>query len=133
MSKRESELAPVEENALTEETEQHIQLLLQRVIDGGPDFTPTEKQVDEILAQRKTIYSYVHEERMQEHEEFKISKQAERFNLSVILIFMTIISAAVLWRKPEYFNQVLTGLLAFGGGYGIGRGSQRPTKPDSPA
>lgn len=73
-------------NKLKEESTQTLQVLMQKVI-GGDNFTPTSQQFDEILSQRKTVFSYIHEERMQDHEKFKIDSSNEKYYFSLILFF----------------------------------------------
>lgn len=43
-----------EKGKIVSESETTLQMLLQKVV-GGNAFTPTEKQVDEVLAQRRRV------------------------------------------------------------------------------
>lgn len=103
-----------------EESNQTLQLLLEKVM-GGESFTPTSQQFDEILAQRKTVHSYIHEERMQEHDRFKIQSKDGKYQLTVLLVFVLLLAIIVLIWQPDYFTQVLFALLGFAGGFGVGK------------
>ncbi|HUD04055.1 MAG TPA: hypothetical protein VMR73_01000 [Candidatus Paceibacterota bacterium] len=112
--------APTGIPKIKEESTQTVQLLMQKIIGEG-GITPTSQQFDEILAQRKTVYGYIHDERMQDHEKFKISSKDNKFTLVVVLLFILIISGGVLIWRPDYFTQVISALLGFAGGFGFGR------------
>lgn len=107
-------------NKIKEESTQTLQVLMQKVM-GGDNFAPTSQQFDEILAQRKVVHSYIHEERMQDHEKFKISSSDSKYYVTLILVFVIIICSFVLFLKPDYFTQVLSALLGFAGGFGVGK------------
>ncbi|MBI2454019.1 MAG: hypothetical protein HYV54_00360 [Parcubacteria group bacterium] len=109
-----------DDKEIKEESVHTLQVLLQKVM-GGDNFTPTAKQFDEILNQRKTVHGYIHEERMQEHDKFKINSKNDRFYLVIILIFVLLMSAGVLIFKPDFFTEVLSALLGFAGGFGVGK------------
>lgn len=107
-------------NSSTSEQNQ-LTLLLQKII--GQDSTPdlTSEQIDKIIDQRSTIASYVHADKKRDSFDYK-------FVLIVILLFILLFSALVLWKYPDTFPQVLSliiGLLGGGaGGYGLGTKSK---------
>ena len=89
----------------------------------GSDSTPelTEEQTDEILAQRREISRYIHEDK-------KRASYDGKFYLLAMLLFIMLFSLVVLRYKPEVFSEVLSlvlGALGGGiGGYGIGKSRQ---------
>lgn len=94
------------------EDSHELSFLLQRVL--GADNTPnfTEKQVDELLAQKREIAGFIHNDKKRESDD-------ERFYLMVTLLFVVLFSGLVLWREPDLFKEVLTFLAGlFGGGLG---------------
>lgn len=99
------------------QTEKELTFLLQKAI-GGDTPNLSETQVDEVLAQRKEIAGFVHEDRKRESFDTK-------FILIGILIFVLLFSCLVLWKKPDVFSEVLSlivGLFGGGaGGYGLGK------------
>lgn len=97
------------------ETSHEFSILMQRVLnaDNSPDFT--SEQIDELLAQKRQVNEFVHEDKKRESENSK-------FFLTVVLLFILIFSAMIVWKLPEYFGEVLSFLAGlFGGtlgGYG---------------
>jgi hypothetical protein len=72
----------------------------------------TESQVDEVLAQRRQVMDYIHDDNTRDSYDAK-------FYLVVVLIFITVFSLIVIYWKPELFSQVLSFLAGiFGGGLG---------------
>jgi hypothetical protein len=87
-------------------------ILMQKVLgsDNSPDFT--KEQVDELLSQKREITGYIHEDK-------KSDSWDNKFYLVAILIFVLLFSCLVLWKKPEFFSEVLSFLTGvFGGGLG---------------
>lgn len=105
-----SEVVPV--HPAREENSHELSILLQKVL--GADNTPnfTEKQVDELLSQKREITSFIHDDKHQHSWDSK-------FYLIVILVFILVFSGLVIWKKPDLFNEVLSFLVgAFGGSFG---------------
>lgn len=115
-----TEAAPQPQNSGTSQ-EHTLSILMQKVL--GQDNTPnlTEKQVDELLSQRREITSYIHEDKKRESRDSK-------FGLVTILVFILLFSGLVLWKYPGSFSEVLSLLIGlFGGafgGYGYGKKQQ---------
>jgi len=102
-----------------ERTEQLVMLLKKVMGDDG--YSPTQEQVDELLAQRKLTSGYIHEERMQEHARFKISSKDRKHYFYGALIFIAVLSGGVLVFQPQHFEQLLVAIVIFSGGFGFGR------------
>jgi len=105
------------ESKSSQHTERELSILLQKAI-GGDTPNLSEKQVDEVLSQRRKIAEFVHEDRQRDSYDMK-------FYLIGILLFVLLFSGLVLWKKPDVFSEVLSlivGLFGGGvGGYGIGK------------
>lgn len=117
-----SEIVESEQSAGTGTTQEHsLSFLLQKVIGHDQTSNLTEEQINEVLAQRRQITTYIHEDRKRESYDSK-------FNLIVILVFILIFSGGVLWKYPDAFSEVLSLLIGlFGGafgGYGYGKKQQ---------
>lgn len=101
---------------MREENSHEMSILLQKVL--GADNTPnfTEKQVDELLAQKREITGFIHEDKKRESRDGK-------FYLTSVLAFILLFSGLVMWKKPDLFSEVLSFLVGvFGGslgGYGL--------------
>ncbi len=93
-----------------------LKMIMQRITEQNDGFDLTERQIDQILDQRKEINGFIHKERMQEHERFKWASIKEIFIF--IFIIILIFSGIILLYKQEYFTEVLGVLLGFAGGYG---------------
>lgn len=104
-----------------QETQQEISILLQKIM--GQDNVPSlsDAQISELLAQRREIANYIHEDKKRESYDAK-------FLFVGVLTFVLIFSALVLWKKPDVFSEVLSlivGLLGGGaGGYTFGKWSK---------
>ncbi len=109
-------------------SETTLQMIMQRVI-GQDAYTPTLAQIDEIIAQKGKIVDYIREDRKEDHDKFKISSKNGLHYFYGSLVFITVIAGAVLWQKPEYFTQVLSALLGFAGGFGLGQSKKSFSRP----
>ncbi len=107
---------PTEKHQASETT---LQMMLQKVI-GQDAYMPSQEQVSKIIEQRGEIARYIREDRKEENDRFfKASTNSLHFFYGS-LCFVLLISGAVLWQRPEYFTQVLSALLGFAGGFGVG-------------
>lgn len=109
-----------ENSAKNPQSETNLQMVLQKVI-GQNAYTPTPEQVSKIIEQRGKIVGYVRKDREEEHEKFKIDARNNLHYFYGSLIFVVVIAGSVLYMRPEYFNEVLSALLGFAGGLGIGQ------------
>lgn len=94
------------------ETTHELSILMQRVLgtDNSPDFT--SEQVDELLSQKRQVNEFVHEDKKRDSADAK-------FYMVVILVFILLFTALILWRRPDYFGEVLSFLAGlFGGSLG---------------
>jgi hypothetical protein len=103
-----------------------LQVVMQSLTEGSGTKL-SENQVNEVLSQRREVNGYIHEERMQRHERYKIGSKDKRLYFFLALLF----SVLVMCLKPEYFTEVLFALLGFAGGYGVGRGAERHEEEQS--
>ncbi len=90
-----------------------IQMVLAS-LNNPSNFNVTSEHLDEILAQRKQVNEFVHEDKKEELAH-------QRFILRWSLISILVMSVLILWKAPEYFTQVITALIAGLGGFGIGK------------
>lgn len=104
---------------VSEEKQRELLMMMQHINDdNGVDFT--ENQVDKILEQKGKVFDYIHEERMQEHERYKIQSRDGRFYFGWVLVFFVLLLGTVIFRVPEYTSQVLSGVFGLLSGLGIG-------------
>lgn len=88
---------------------------------GEDSYVPITQQVDEILSQKRQVNEFIRDDRRDDHEKFKISSKTDLHYFYGSLVFVVLIAVLVLWKKPEYFTEVLSALLEFAGGYGVGQ------------
>ncbi len=99
--------------SLVSEKETSFSIMMQKVL-GENSFTPTEKQVDELLAQRNKVYGFIHEDK-------KIDSYDKKFYFIGALIASLVIIILVLFFAKEFLTQILSLLIGAFGGYGIGK------------
>lgn len=102
------------------QSETHLAMMIQKVM-GEDAYVPTAQQVDEILSQKRQVNEFIRDDRKDDHEKFKISSKTGLHYFYGSLVFVVLIAGLVLWKKPEYFTEVLSALLGFAGGYGVGQ------------
>lgn len=115
------------ESAKEPHSETKLQMILQKII-GQDAYTPTPEQVSTIIFQRGEIAGYIRKDREEEHERFKVTAGNNLHYFYGSLIFVVLIAGAVLWQKPEYFTQVLSALLGFAGGFGVGQSKKNTSQ-----
>ena len=123
-SESETSVTPHQGKTVHHEEEHQLQVLLQKVI-GEDNLNLSERQIDEILAQRKEVNKYIYDERMQRHDRFKISEKNKLHYFYGSSVLVVLIAGAVLVYHPEYFKEVLALLFGFAGGFGVGRNTRR--------
>ena len=101
-----------------EEHSQEVIIFMRRIL-GVPDASYyTKEQVDELLSQKRQIAGYIHDRQRSESYDNK-------FYVVIVLAFIFGFSALILWRRPDYFPELLSflaGLFGGGlGGYGLAR------------
>lgn len=111
-----------EGNKIVRKESSEFKLLLQKVMADEHAFNLTEAQIDETLAQRRQVHEYIHKERMQKHEQFKLSWRSNLIGLCGTLIFIFTFGILIFIYRPEYIQQFLSAVLGFFGGYGFAKG-----------
>ncbi|MDP3764402.1 MAG: hypothetical protein Q8Q95_02155 [bacterium] len=101
------------QGTLVSEKESSMQILLQKVLGDG-SFSPNEKQVDEILSQRREISGYIHKDRKRDSSDNK-------FYFFCALLACIAIIVLVLFFAKEFLTQVLSLIIGAFGGYGFGK------------
>ncbi|MEK7592867.1 MAG: hypothetical protein AAB508_05775 [Patescibacteria group bacterium] len=86
--------------------------------------------ITEVLAQRRQVREYIHEENMQEHERYKILQKNGLIQLIIIILFALIILSMVAIVDKSYFPQAITLIIGFLGGFGVGKSIKEPQKND---
>ena len=100
-------------STLVSEKETSFSVMLQKVL-GENQFTPTEKQVDEILSQRSKVYDYIHEDK-------KIDSADKKFYFKWALVGSLVVVILVLFFANEFLTQIISLIIGAFGGYGIGK------------
>jgi hypothetical protein len=98
------------------------QLTLQQFDNTTP---LTSAQIDKIIEQNNIIYSYIHQERMQEFEKFKVDSSNFKYYITAILIFLAILGGYVTYAAPTYLSEFAALIVGLFGGTGIGYGLKR--------
>ena len=106
----------IKETTRISDKEPSFSLLLQQVI-GKDSFQITEKQVDEVLSQRRQFHELVHKDKERESLD-------KRFYFFVTLLSSLVVIILVLFFAKQFLAQVLSLIVGGIGGYGLGR-SQR--------
>jgi hypothetical protein len=83
-------------------------------------YRPTEKQVDKMFQLQEKAMDYTHKERTQVLPQHKFDRLVEFTMFLISIIFLGIIFIFVILKKPEYTDLVITSIVAFIGGYGLG-------------
>lgn len=103
------------------ENKQDLLMMFQRVIESNGGIKDlTENQVDKIISQRDAVNGYIHDERMQRHNRIESGKKWQFVYFITALGFCCL----VMFYKPEYFKEILFGLLAFVAGLGFSKYKQ---------
>lgn len=98
---------------LVSEKETSFSVMLQKVL-GENSFSPTEKQVDEILSQRRKVYDYIHDDK-------KTDSYDKKFYFIGALIGSLVVTILVLFFAKEFLTQIISLIIGAFGGYGIGK------------
>lgn len=107
---------PVEQTApqkLLSEKESTLSVLMRGMV-GENAFVPTERQVDEMLAQRREVHNFIHEDK-------KMESKDNRFYFGWTILVCLLIVMFVLFFAKEFLTQVLSLIVGAFGGYGFGR------------
>ncbi len=103
--------------AISPVTTEKLQMLMASM--GNQQNLPVnEEHVTEILAQRRQINGFINEDKQRESSD-------QRYFLTAGLIFILLISALTILKKPEYFTQVLSLIIGGFGGFGFGRATKK--------
>ncbi len=97
--------------------EEKLSLLFEKIV--GSDFNLNENQIDSIIEERKQVHKYIHEERMQKHDRFKMLTKERRLYFLVTIGFILILGGFILFRAPELFEKFLMIGVGIFGGLGI--------------
>jgi len=103
-----------------ETKKEELKMLMASLAD---DSVPqlNSQQIDKVLEDRAKVNEYIREDRKDKHEEFNTEKKNELHFLYVGAIFLLAVASIVAFVKPEYLGELVTGIVAGGGGYGIGK------------
>ena len=82
----------------------------------------TEKQIDKAIEQNGQANEYLHKERMQEFEKYKIMSFDYKVYLICLLIFLSLVFIVVAIVDKSLLNTAITGIFGLLGGYGVGYG-----------
>ncbi len=97
--------------------EQKLSMLLQKVTDN--DLTLNEQQIDQIILQRAQVNDYIHKERMQKHDRFKILSSERKIYFCSGLVFVLILGGAILFLKPDLLEKFFLVIISIFSGFGI--------------
>lgn len=98
-----------------------LQVVMNQVT-GLADTPPlTEKQTDELLAQRRLILDYTRADRKDAHDRHKTNTITVRILGLVGVVAFLVIFLSVLLVKPDLLPELLSLIIGGGGGYGLGR------------
>ena len=106
---------PTSHSVITKE--EKLSLLFEKIV--GSDFNLNEGQIDSIIEERKQVHKYIHDERMQKHERFKMLSGERKLYFSVTIIFILLLGGLILCKAPEYFKEFLFLIVGVFGGLGI--------------
>lgn len=105
-----------------EETNEIFMAQAMKIFGTQKHYSPTEAQVDKILAMQEKGMDYTHKERTELSPKQKIELVAV---IVVVLVLLTVFIFSVFYAK-EYLSEIITGLVAFltggAGGYGFAKG-----------
>ncbi len=97
--------------------ESKLSMLLQKVTDS--DIPLNEKQIDQIISQRGQINDFIHKERMQKHDRFKILSSERKIYFCSGILFILILGGAILFLKPDMLEKFFLVIISIFGGFGI--------------
>ncbi len=89
--------------------------MLMASLSGGQDLPVNEDHVTEMLSQRRQINEFINKDKGRDSKDRK-------YFLTAGLIFILLISALIIFTRPEYFTQVLSLIIGGFGGFGFGKG-----------
>lgn len=112
-----NEIINSNDSKVVSEKESTLSILMQKVSGEGP-ITPTEKQVDEILSQRRQVHDMIHKDGIRESND-------KKYYFTVIIIASCVVIVLVLFFAREFLTQVLSLIIGGLGGYGIGKNQQK--------
>lgn len=112
-----TEVIESKDSKVVSEKESTLSILMQKVLGEG-SITPTEKQVDEILSQRRQVHDMVHKDGIRESGD-------KRYYFTMIMIASFAVITLVLFFAREFLTQVLSLIIGGLGGYGIGKNNQK--------
>ncbi len=97
--------------------EEKLTLLFEKIV--GSDLNLSEDQINSIIDERKQVHKYIHDERMQKHERFKMLTKERKLYFLVTIGFILILGSFILFRAPELFEKFLMIGVGIFGGLGI--------------
>ncbi|MBI5613570.1 hypothetical protein HY947_01475 [Candidatus Gottesmanbacteria bacterium] len=112
------------------EDEEKLMAIMRQIESSSFDKMDSE-HITEVLAQRRQVREYIHEENMQEHERFKILQKNGLVHLIIIILFALIILLMVVFVDKSYFPQAITLIIGFLGGFGVGKSIKDPQKNEN--
>lgn len=109
---------------LPPEAKKHISKMFAMSMSSGPAPHPIFSKMN--TEQVGKVIDYVEEDNKRDHN-YRVSQRRYDFaTIIVILLFVLALAAGCLWKdKLEYIAPIITAIVGFGGGYGLGMSRQR--------
>lgn len=111
-------------------TEEEKFTMMLRQIEGSSFDSLSEEHVSEVLRQRSEVNGFIHSERMQVHERFKVRQANNRVYIVGGFIFSLVVIGVVVYTDKSYLPSVLSLIFGFSGGFGLGKTSGRSSETE---